>query len=252
MSTDFRVMTSGAFTAAHLRLLPAVERITGLHGVTVTTSIGSGDTSIPNRLTRGEVADLVICDDSIVQGFIRDGLAQAQGHAPLARSMVGLAVRTGAPAPDIGTIDALRATLLRAASIGYSASVSGRSAFGISMAGFALAGRRSPTQGVFGCWVIRPSRLRGSRHQPSAARALPDMAVAADNPRQRVRKIEVPDAECTVWPWRRGARCCMFLECIDCRLACAVCCRRSSMKQETGWLEASRAASGSRPLQRKL
>jgi molybdate transport system substrate-binding protein len=126
MSTDFRVMTSGAFTAAHLRLLPAVERITGLRGVTVTTSIGSGDTSIPNRLTRGEVADLVICDDSIVRGFIRDGLAQAAGHAPLARSMVGLAVRTGAPAPDIGTSDALRATLLRAASIGYSASVSGR------------------------------------------------------------------------------------------------------------------------------
>jgi len=126
MSTDFRVMTSGAFTAAHLRLLPAVERITGLKVVTVTTSIGSGDSSIPNRLKRGEIADLVICDESIVQGFVRDGLAHGDDQAPLARSMVGLAVRAGAPAPDIGTPDALRATLLRAASIGYSASVSGR------------------------------------------------------------------------------------------------------------------------------
>ena len=51
MSKELRVMTSGAFTAAHLRLLPAVERITGLKVVTVTTSIGTGDTSIPNRLT---------------------------------------------------------------------------------------------------------------------------------------------------------------------------------------------------------
>lgn len=126
MNTDFRVMTSGAFTAAHLRLTPAIERITGLKVVTVTTSIGSGDTSIPNRLKRGEIADLVVCDDGVLQGFIRDGLARAEGHAPLARSMVGMAVRAGAPAPDIGTLDALRDTLLRAASIGYSASVSGR------------------------------------------------------------------------------------------------------------------------------
>lgn len=126
MSKDFRVMTSGAFTAAHLRLLPAVARITGLKVVTVTTSIGSGDSSIPNRLKRGEIADLVICDDGIVQGLIRDGLARREGCRALARSMVGLAVRAGAPAPDIGTPDALRATLLRAASIGYSASVSGR------------------------------------------------------------------------------------------------------------------------------
>jgi molybdate transport system substrate-binding protein len=123
---SFRVMTSGAFTAAHVRLLPAVERLTGLRGVTVTTSIGSGDASIPNRLKRGEVADLVICDDSIVQGFIREGLARAEGAAPLARSCVGLAVRAGAPAPDISTAEALRETLLRARAIGYSASVSGR------------------------------------------------------------------------------------------------------------------------------
>ncbi|MFO0482368.1 MAG: substrate-binding domain-containing protein [bacterium] len=126
MSREFRVMTSGAFTAAHLRLLPAVERITGLKVVTVTTSIGTGDISIPNRLKRGEVADLVICDDSVMQGFIRDGLARAEGRVLLAQSVIGVAVRAGAPAPDIGTVDTLCDTLLRAASIGYSASVSGR------------------------------------------------------------------------------------------------------------------------------
>jgi molybdate transport system substrate-binding protein len=118
MSKELRVMTSGAFTAAHLRLLPAVERITGLKVVTVTTSIGTGDISIPNRLKRGEVADLVICDDSVMQGFIRDGLARAEGRVLLAQSVIGVAVRAGAPAPDIGTVDALRDTLLRAASIG--------------------------------------------------------------------------------------------------------------------------------------
>lgn len=126
MNTELRVMTSGAFSAAHLRLLSRVEQLTGLRVVTVTTSIGSGDSSIPNRLKRGEIADLVICDDGILQGFIGEGLVRAEGHARLARSSVGLAVRAGAPAPDIGTPEALRKTLLGAASIGYSASVSGR------------------------------------------------------------------------------------------------------------------------------
>jgi molybdate transport system substrate-binding protein len=126
MSNDFRVMTSGAFTAAHRRLMPELARVTGLDIVTVTTSIGTGDSSIPNRLKRGEVADLVICDDGTLQGFIAAGLVRTGSDARLARSMIGLAVRAGAPAPDVGTPEALRETLLRARSIGYSASVSGR------------------------------------------------------------------------------------------------------------------------------
>ncbi len=126
MSTEFRVMTSGAFTAAHRRLLPVIERLTGLDVLTVTTSIGTGDASIPNRLKRGEVADLVICDDGVFQGFIAEGLVRAQGHAVIARSTIGFAVRAGAPKPDISTPAALRETLLNASSIGYSASVSGR------------------------------------------------------------------------------------------------------------------------------
>ena len=52
---EFRVMTSGAFTAAHLELIPQLERLTGKTVVTASTSIGTGENSIPNRLKRGEV-----------------------------------------------------------------------------------------------------------------------------------------------------------------------------------------------------
>ena len=123
---EFRVMTSGGFTAAYKELIPRIAASARMKVVTVTTSIGTGENSIPNRLRRGEVADIVICADGVLQQFIREGLVLGEGHAQLARSRIGLAVRAGAAKPDIGSVDALRDTLLRAKSIGYSASESGK------------------------------------------------------------------------------------------------------------------------------
>lgn len=123
---DIRIMTSGAFTAAHLALIPRLELLTGRKIVTASTSIGTGENSLPNRLRRGEVVDVVIVADALLKEFIRDGLVLAETYTPLAQSAIGMAVRAGAPMPDIGTVEALKRTLLRAKSIAYSASVSGR------------------------------------------------------------------------------------------------------------------------------
>jgi molybdate transport system substrate-binding protein len=124
--SDFRVMTSGAFTAAHFALLPQVERLTQRKVVTVTTSIGTGEASIPNRLKRGEVADLVIVAERVLRQFIEEGLVMAEGWAVVARSRIGMAVRKGAPKLDISSLEALKNTLLQAKSVGYSASESGK------------------------------------------------------------------------------------------------------------------------------
>lgn len=123
---DIRIMTSGAFTAAHLALIPRLELLTGRKIVTASTSIGTGENSLPNRLRRGEVVDVVIVADALLKEFIRDGLVLAETYTPLAQSAIGMAVRAGALLPDIGTVEALKRTLLRAKSIAYSASVSGR------------------------------------------------------------------------------------------------------------------------------
>ena len=125
ITNDIRVMTSGAFTAAYLELIPRLELLTKKKFVTAATSIGTGETSIPNRLRRGETVDVVIVADSVLVGFIRDGLILAESYTPVARSSIGVAVRAGASKPDIGTVDGLRRTLLEAKSIAYSASVSG-------------------------------------------------------------------------------------------------------------------------------
>ena len=124
-TAEIRVMTSGAFTAAYLELIPRLELLTKKKLITAATSIGTGETSIPSRLRRGEPVDVVIVADAVLRGFINDGLIIADSYTPVARSAIGMAVRAGAARPDIGTVDALKRTLLQAKSIAYSASVSG-------------------------------------------------------------------------------------------------------------------------------
>lgn len=125
MSGDIRVMTSGAFTAAYLELIPQLEVVTKHKIVTAATSIGTGPNSIPNRLQRGEPVDVVIVADGVLVELIKDGKVLAESRTALARSAIGMAVRAGLPKPDISSVEALKRTLLQAKSIAYSASVSG-------------------------------------------------------------------------------------------------------------------------------
>ena len=122
---EIRVMTTGAFTAAYLDLIPRLEALTHKKLVTAATSIGTGENSIPNRLRRGEAVDVVIVADSVLRGFIEEGLILEDSYTPVARSAIGMAVRAGAPKPDLSSVEALKRTLLEAKSIAYSASVSG-------------------------------------------------------------------------------------------------------------------------------
>src|SRR5215471_11513652 len=106
------VMTSGTFAAAYLELIPRLELLAKKKLVTAATSIGTGENSIPNRLRRGESVDVVIVADEVLTGLIKEGLIMAESYTALARSAIGIAVREGAPKPDISTVDALKRTLL--------------------------------------------------------------------------------------------------------------------------------------------
>ena len=123
---DVRVMTSGAFTEACTQLAPVFERATG-HTMALTfgASMGSGADTIPSRLARHDPADVVILARSALDDLVARGQVIAASRVDLVRSRIGMAVRAGAPRPDISSVDALRQTLLRAKSIGYSSSASG-------------------------------------------------------------------------------------------------------------------------------
>jgi molybdate transport system substrate-binding protein len=111
--------------AAHLALLPHFERMTGHQVVTDATSTGIGQDSIASRVRRGEPVDVLILARAALDELIGEGKVVAASRVDLARSSIGIAVRRGAPKPDISSVEALKRTLLQAKSIAYSAQVSG-------------------------------------------------------------------------------------------------------------------------------
>jgi molybdate transport system substrate-binding protein len=123
---EVRVMLSGGFSAPYFEVLPEFERTSKYTVVTSSgASMGGAPDSIPSRLDRGEPADVVILAATALDDLIQQGKVAAGSRVDLVRSAIGLAVRAGAPKPDISTVDALRQTLLEAKSIAYSASASG-------------------------------------------------------------------------------------------------------------------------------
>ena len=123
---DVSVMISGGFKSTYGALLPAFEAASG-DRVTTLPGPSMGDTpdAIPQRLARGEPDDVLIMVGSALDGLIKDGKAVAGSKVDLALSPIGMAVKAGAPVPDISTVDKLRAALLAAKSVAYSDSASG-------------------------------------------------------------------------------------------------------------------------------
>ena len=121
-----RLMTSGGFTAAHKLLAPQFTAQTGIAVESAYgSSMGASPTSIPNRLSKGEKADVVILARGALDELVAKGLVLPGTQVDLVRSAVGIAVKKGAPIPDISSEDKLRQVLLNAKSIAYSASASG-------------------------------------------------------------------------------------------------------------------------------
>ena len=123
---EIRVMTSGGFTAPYNELIPEYERATQDQVLTAYgASMGGAPDSIPMRLERGEPVDVVILASTALDDLIAKGKVVAGSRVDLVRSLIGMAVRAGAPQPDISSVEAFKRALLEAKSIAYSASASG-------------------------------------------------------------------------------------------------------------------------------
>jgi molybdate transport system substrate-binding protein len=126
IADEVHVMISGGLAAAYKALVPEFERATGHKVVTAYgPSMGTTVNAIPVRLERGEPADVLIMVGYAIDDLAKKGKVIADSRVDLVRSPIGVAVKSGAPKPDISTPDALKRALLAAKTVAYSDSASG-------------------------------------------------------------------------------------------------------------------------------
>ena len=120
-AAEIKVLSTQATQEAYQELVAQFEKASG-HKVTTTFT---GTVNVQKRLAGGETYDMIIMAAPAIDEQIKLGRAVAGSRVDFASSGTGMAVRKGAAKPDIGTVDALKKTLLSAKSIGYSTGPSG-------------------------------------------------------------------------------------------------------------------------------
>jgi molybdate transport system substrate-binding protein len=106
--------------------IPAYQKQTGVKLETAYgPSMGETPEAIPNRLLRGEPADMLIVARGALESLVKPGKVAAGSEVDLVRSRIGMVVKTGAPQPEISSVEGLKRTLLNARSIAYSDSAGG-------------------------------------------------------------------------------------------------------------------------------
>jgi len=116
MAVDIAVLCTNGVKEVVLELFPAFERASG-HKLAVTYGPTAG---IMNKLKEGVTADAFVLTAEAIEDLVKQGKAAAGTRADLARSFIGVAVRKGAPHPDISTMEKLKQALLAAKSVAYS------------------------------------------------------------------------------------------------------------------------------------
>jgi molybdate transport system substrate-binding protein len=120
-AVEITVLSTQATEKAYGELVPQFEKATG-H--TVKTAF-TGTLDAKKRIAAGEAFDVLIMSSPDIDAFVKSGTLASGSRVDLAKSGVGVGVKTGAPRPDIGTTEAFKKALLAAKSIGYSTGPSG-------------------------------------------------------------------------------------------------------------------------------
>jgi len=116
---NIKVMLSAAFKEAYLELVPPFERASGLK----VENLWVPSVQMMNRLKGGETVDLVILSAAALEDLRKAGIVSER--TDLAKSGIGVAVKAGAPRPDISSGEALKRAVLAAKGIAYSTGPSG-------------------------------------------------------------------------------------------------------------------------------
>jgi molybdate transport system substrate-binding protein len=114
--SSLRVLSTLAVMGAMRDLASLYEAITG----TPIKAEFAPTVALLDRLRAHEPADIAILTAQGIDDLTREGILQPGTRTDVALSFVGIAVKAGAPKPDINSVAAFKATLLSARSVAYS------------------------------------------------------------------------------------------------------------------------------------
>src|SRR5690348_16810872 len=126
-AAEIVVYSTTAFEEALHEIIPIFEGASG-HKVSITFIAGP---ELIAKVRSGITGDLVIGPSDFTDQLLKEGTLVAGSRVNFARSGIGIAVRKGAPKPDVGTPEALKAALLAAKSVSCSRGVSGLHLIGV-------------------------------------------------------------------------------------------------------------------------
>jgi molybdate transport system substrate-binding protein len=114
-AAEIKVLCSNGIKAVMEELVPQFEQATK-HKVVITYGLAA---ALKRQLEAGEPFDVAVLTPPLIDDLIKQGKIAGDTRTVLARSSMALAIRAGAPKPDIRTTDALKRTLLESKSIAY-------------------------------------------------------------------------------------------------------------------------------------
>ncbi len=114
-AAEVTALISNALKTSMPEIAPQFEKATG-HKLAITF----GSTApLAARIAKGGAVDFAVVGEEAADSLVRQGKLVAATRAVIARSGLGIAIRKGAPKPDLSTVEAFKRTFLAAKSIAY-------------------------------------------------------------------------------------------------------------------------------------
>ena len=114
-AAEIKLVSTNALKSTLEELIPQFEKATE-HKVTI---VWGAAANLKVQIEKGETLDATILTTGLIDDLVKQGKLDGATRIPLARSATGVAVRKGAPKPDISTTEAFKRALLDAKSICY-------------------------------------------------------------------------------------------------------------------------------------
>lgn len=129
-AAEIKVLAAGATKAIIEKLGASFNGKTG-HTLVITSDTAGG---VAKRIEGGEAVDIATATMAVIDGLVSKGKLATGSRANLALSVIAVAVKEGAPKPDISTLEAFKKTMLAAQTVAYVDPASGGTS-GIYIAG---------------------------------------------------------------------------------------------------------------------